>query len=118
MAIHNFNYTYKYIACKTMPVSFVDTTQIVKNITVEVTAEDKTDSNKTLTEEKHLSLQNVFSYKYDGLPSNFIKIENLTEEKIIEWFQANINIADLDIYFTWQIYGVEEVSPIPIEAVE
>ena len=46
MATHNFNYTYEYVGVKTMPLSFTDETQIVKNITVRVTAVDQADSSQ------------------------------------------------------------------------
>lgn len=110
MAVHNFNYTYEYVGVKTMPVSFSDDTQIVKNITVRVTAVDQADNSQSLTEEQYASLDDVYSYKHDGLPSGFIPVENLTEEKVIEWFKAKVDTEDLDIYFTWQIYGHEEVN--------
>ena len=112
MATHNFNYTYEYVGVRTMELSFSDNTKIVKNITVRVTAVDQDDSSQSLSEEQYVSLDGVFSYKHDGLPSGFIPVENLTEEKVIEWFKAKVNTEDLDVYFTWQIYGADEVSPI------
>ena len=112
MAVHNFNYTYEYVGVRTMELSSTDDTAIVKNITVRVTAVDQADNSQSLSEEQYVSLDGVFSYKHDGLPSGFILVENLTEEKVIEWFKAKVDTADLDVYFTWQIYGAEEVSPI------
>jgi len=108
MATHNFNYTYEYVGVKTMPLSADDETQIVKNITVRVTAVDQADSSQSLTEEQYVSLDGVYSYKHEGLPDTFIPVEDLTETKIIEWFKSKVQIIDLDNYFTWQIYGIEE----------
>ena len=108
MATHNFNYTYEYVGVKTMPLSFTDETQIVKNITVRVTAVDQADSSQLLSEEQYVALDGVYSYKHDGLPDTFIPIEDLTDSKVIEWFKAKVQTNDLDNYFTWQIYGIEE----------
>ena len=110
MATHNFNYTYEYVGVKTMPLSADDETQIVKNITVRVTAVDQADSSQSLTEEQYVSLDGVYSYKHEGLPDTFIPVEDLTETKIIEWFKSKVQIIDLDNYFTWQIYGIEETA--------
>ena len=41
MAVHNFNYSYEYVGCKTIPLSMDDDTQIVKHITIKVTAIDR-----------------------------------------------------------------------------
>ena len=108
MATHNFNYTYEYVGVKTMPLSFTDETQIVKNITVRVTAVDQADSSQSLSEEQYVALDGVYSYKHDGLPDTFIPIEDLTDSKVIEWFTEKVQLSDLDNYFTWQIYGIEE----------
>ncbi len=112
MAVHNFNYTYEYVGVRTMQLSSTDDTAIVKSINVRVTAVDQADNSQSLSEEQYVSLDGVFSYKHDGLPSGFILVKNLTEEKVLEWFKSKVDTADLDVYFTWQIYGAEEVSPI------
>ena len=110
MAAHNFDYSYEYVGVRTMPLSVDDETQIVRNITVKVTAIDKADSSQSLTEEQHIPLDNVYSYKHEGLPDTFIPVEDLTETKVIEWFKEKVQISDLDNYFTWQIYGIEETA--------
>lgn len=112
MAIHNFNYTYQYISCKTMPVSIEDETQIVRHITINVTAIDQADTSQTLSQDMSVSLDGVYAYKSDGLPNDFIAFNDLTDEKIINWYKSTTQTNDLDIYFTWQIYGVDEVDPI------
>jgi hypothetical protein len=108
MAAHNFDYSYEYVGVKTMPLNVDDDTQIVRNITVKVTAVDQDDSSQSLSEEQHVALDGVYSYKHDGLPDTFIPIEDLTDSKVIEWFKAKVQTNDLDNYFTWQIYGIEE----------
>ena len=57
-------------------------------------------------------LEGVYSYKEDGLPDGFINIDDVTNAKVIEWYQDTVQTSDLDIYFTWQIYGPEEVAPV------
>ncbi len=108
MAAHNFDYSYEYVGVKTMPLNIDDDTQIVRNITVKVTAVDQADSSQSLSEEQYVALDGVYSYKHDGLPDTFIPIEDLTDSKVIEWFKAKVQTNDLDNYFTWQIYGIEE----------
>jgi len=108
MATHTFNYTYSLDSITTMPISMKDTTQIVKNVCVSVTAVDVADNTQTLTEKMYASLDGVYSYAVDGLPSNFIQVSDLTDTKAIEWWQATTTINDLNIYFTWQIYGFAE----------
>lgn len=112
MAVHNFNYDYEYVGCKTIAFSMNDDTQIVKNVTVRVTAVDQADSSTSLSEEMSVSLDGVYEYKSNGLPDNFILFDNLTDENIIDWYKATTETSDLDVYFTWQIYGIEEVDPI------
>lgn len=108
MAAHNFDYSYEYVGVKTMPLNVDDDTQIVRNITVKVTAVDQADSSQSLSEEQYVALDGVYSYKHDGLPDTFIPIEDLTDSKVIEWFTEKVQVSDLDNYFTWQIYGIEE----------
>lgn len=111
MAIHNFNYTYALDSVNTIPLSMTDNTLIVKNVCVEVTAVDQADNTQTMTEKMYASLSGVYSYKTDGLPEDFILVEDLTNDKAIEWYQATTTTQDLDAYFTWQLYGWEEVDP-------
>ena len=112
MAVHNFNYTYTFKSIKTMSLSKTDNTQIVKNVCVEVKAVDKADNSKTHTEKMYSPLDGVYSIRDNGLPSDFILVNDLTDAKIIEWYKNTVSEEDLDIYFTWQIYGAGEVSPI------
>lgn len=111
MAIHNFDYTYNLVKLNAMPLSMDDNTLIVKNVCVEVVAVDQADNTQTITEEMYASLSGVYSYKIDGLPDSFILIKDLTDNKAIEWYQATTTTQDLDAYFTWQLYGWEEVDP-------
>lgn len=112
MAVHNFNYTYEYVGVKTMPRSREDDTQIVREVCVAVTAVDQADSTQTMTENMYSPLEGVYSYRHDGLPEGFINIDDVTDAKVIEWYQNTVNTDDLDVYFTWQIYGPGEVAPI------
>tara|TARA_R100000479_G_C6275274_1_gene160973 strand:+ start:91 stop:426 length:336 start_codon:yes stop_codon:yes gene_type:complete len=108
MATHTFNYTYSLDSISTMPLSMTDDTQIVKNVCVSVTAVDAADNTKTLTEKMYASLDGIYSYEVSGLPSDFIQVDDLTDAKAIEWWQATTTVDNLNIYFTWQIYGVAE----------
>ena len=108
MATHTFNYTYTLDSITTMPISMTDATQIVKNVCVSVTAVDVANNTQTLTEKMYASLDGVYSYAVDGLPSDFIQVSDLTDTKAIEWWQATTTTNDLNIYFTWQIYGFAE----------
>jgi hypothetical protein len=110
MAIHNFDYTYNYVGIKTMPMSIDDSTQIVREICVEVTAVDQADSSQTLSENLYAPLQGIFSIRDNGLPDNFITVDNLTESNIINWYKNSTTTEDLDGYFTWKIYGPDEAS--------
>jgi len=112
MAVHNFNYTYSYVSVKTMAKSIDDDTQIVREVCVAVTAVDQADSSKTMTENMYSPLMGVFSLQDNDLPSGFILVSSLTNSKVIEWYQSTVTTDDLDIYFTWQIYGAGEVAPI------
>jgi hypothetical protein len=112
MAVHNFNYSYEYVSCKTIPLSMNDDTQIVKHVTVRVTAVDQADATQTLSTDMQVPLDNVYSYKSNGLPDDFILYDDLTEQNLIDWYKATTETSDLDIYFTWQIYGREEVDAI------
>jgi|TARA_R110001632_G_C11185161_1_gene401319 hypothetical protein len=112
MAVHNFNYTYAYVSVKTMAKSIDDDTQIVREVCIAVTAVDQADNTKTLTENMHSPLLGVFTLKDNTLPDNFILVDNLTDNQVIDWYKTTITDDELDIYFTWQIYGAAEVSPL------
>lgn len=111
MAVHNFDYSYEYVSCKTIPLSMVDDTQIVKHITVKVTAVDQADSSKIASTDMQVPLDGIYSYKFDGLPDDFIPFNDLTNEKIIDWYKAKTETSNLDIHFTVALYGREEIDP-------
>ena len=111
MAIHNFNYSYAYVGVHTTPLSEHDDTAIVTEITVAVTATDKADSSKTLTE-NFSKVFSPFSIKDNGIPSDFILIKNLTNAQVIQWYKDIENETRLDAIFTWKIYGPAEVDTI------
>ena len=37
--------------------------------------------------------------------------DNITNQQMIDWFTEGVTTEDLDGYFTWQLYGWEEVDP-------
>jgi hypothetical protein len=115
MAVHNFNYTYTYVGVTTIPLSQTDSTQIVKNICVQVTAIDQDDSTQTATEKMYAPLSGIYSYRHDGLPETFIQVTDLTEIKVIEWFKNHASVENLDVHFTREIYGWQELDPPPEE---
>ncbi len=49
MALHNFNYTYEFVGCETTFKSANDSTPIVAQVTVDITAVDKADDNQSMT---------------------------------------------------------------------
>lgn len=112
MAIHNFNYIYTLDSTSSMPLSDTDDTQIVTNVCVSVTATDQSDATKTMTEKQYAPLDNVYTIKAEGLPEDFILLDDLTDAQLIQWFKDKTPENQLDIYFTWQIFGANEVDPI------
>jgi len=113
MAVHNFNYTFTYKSCKTTPKSFSDNTQIVREITCTVAAVDQADSSQTLT----IDITNAISYHAlqdaDSLPDSFIPVASITEAQMVTWLRQAMGTTDaseMDGYFTWQLYGPEEVD--------
>lgn len=112
MSIHNFNYTYTLDSTSTMPLSDSDNTQIVTNICVSITATDQSDATKTMTDKHYVPLDNVYTIKADGLPADFILLDDLTETELIQWFKDKTPENELDIYYTWQIFGANEVDPL------
>jgi hypothetical protein len=110
MAIHNFNYTYSYDSAKSTPKNHTDNTQIIREITLEITAVDQADSSKTLT----LKQTKVPSYAHltgdATLPDSFIQIENITNQQMIDWYKIGLDTNVLDAFFTWKLYGVEELD--------
>ena len=48
MAMHNFNYTYEFVECETVPRSAVDSTPLVSAVTIKVTAVDQADNSLSL----------------------------------------------------------------------
>ena len=112
MAIHNFDYSYAYVGVHTTPLSKDDDTAIVTEITVAVTATDQADNTVTHTE-NFSKVFSPFAIKDNGIPSDFILIEDLTESQVIDWYKAIQDETSLNDIFTWKIFGPEEVSPIP-----
>ena len=110
MPIHNFSYSYKYNSIKTMPKSIDDDTQIVREVCVEVTGVDVLDSEKTHTEKMYSQLEGVYSLRDNDLPHDFILVKDITEQQIIDWYKKTVTLDDLNIYFTWQIFGIDEVN--------
>ena len=113
MAAHSFNYTYEYVSVRTMPLSREDNTQIVRSVCVNVTAVDQADATQTLTQKMHSPLDGVYSYRDEGLPEGFILLEDVTNDKVIEWYLATVDQTELDIWFTREIYGEDELNPPP-----
>ena len=110
MPIHNFDYSYKYNSMKTMPKSINDDTQIVREVCVEVTGVDVLDSEKTHTEKMYSQLEGVYSLRDNDLPPDFILLKDITEQQIIDWYKKTVALEDLNIFFTWQIFGIDEVN--------
>mgnify|MGYP000874488737 CR=1 FL=1 len=113
MAVHNFNYTFTYKSCKTTPKSFSDNTQIVREITCTIAAVDQADSSQTLT----VDITNAIPYHAlqdaDSLPDSFIPVASITEAQMVTWLRQAMGTTDaseMDGYFTWQLYGPEEVD--------
>ncbi len=111
MAVHNFDYTYAYVSCKATPKSVSDRTLIVREITVEITATDQADATQSITLEQSKVVNHNHLKSAETLPESFIQINNITNQQMIDWFTEGVTTEDLDGYFTWQLYGWEEVDP-------
>ena len=75
-------------------------------------AVDQADATKTASVEMQAPLDGIYSYKSNGLPNDFIYFDDVTDAKIIDWYKATTETSDLDVFFTWEIFGVEEVDVI------
>jgi len=109
MALHNFDYTYEFVNCETTFKSGTDRTAIVAQVTVNVTAVDKADNTKTITTKETRAL-NYGLLQSQELPDSFIPIASLTNDQMIDWFKAGTTTADLDGFYTWQLYGYAEMD--------
>jgi hypothetical protein len=109
MALHNFDYTYEFVNCETTFKSGTDRTPIVAQVTVNITAVDKSDDTKTITTQETRAL-NYGLLQSQTLPDSFIPIASLTNDQMIDWFKAGVATADLDGFYTWQLYGHAEMD--------
>tara|TARA_A200000159_G_scaffold37653_1_gene33872 strand:+ start:1274 stop:1609 length:336 start_codon:yes stop_codon:yes gene_type:complete len=109
MALHNFDYTYEFLGCETTYKSASDKTPIVAQVTINITAVDKADDSKTMTLQSTRAIDHCHLQSQD-LPEDFIQVADITEDDFIGWHNAGVATADLDGYFTWQIYGYAEMD--------
>lgn len=109
MAMHNFNYTYELVECETVPRSAVDSTPLVSSVTIKVTAVDQADNTKTISTHEMKSLD-YFYLRDADLPGSFIPIANVTDQNMIDWYKDGITSDDMDVFYTWKLYGVEELN--------
>lgn len=110
MAIHNFNYTYEFVSCETTFKSGTDTTPIIAQVTVSITAVDQADDTQTITTQETRALNYHYLQSAIELPESFIQLGNVTTNQMIEWFKAGTATADLDGFYTWQLYGYAEMD--------
>ena len=113
MAIHNFNYTYTYQSCKAVPKSIDDDTLIVREVTIEIVAVDQADPSQSITLVETTPLDYLPLQDAETLPDSFIPIDEITNQQMVDWFLAKVTDTVLDGYFTWQLYGADEVDPVP-----
>ena len=110
MAMHNFDYTYEFVSCETVPRSAVDDTPIIRSVVINVTAVDKADNSKTISLNEMKSLDYFYLQDAD-LPGSFIPIASVTNQNMIDWYKDGITSDDMDVYFTYKLYGVEDLDP-------
>ncbi len=110
MAMHNFDYTYEFVSCETVPRSEVDSTPLVRSVVINVTAVDKADNSKTISLNEMKSLDYFYLQDAD-LPGSFIPIASVTNQNMIDWYKDGITSDDMDVYFTYKLYGVEDLDP-------
>lgn len=115
MAVHNFDYTYSYVSCKASPKAFDDPTLVVREVTIAVTAVDQAAPSQSITLNQSKVLDHHHILSAEELPENFIPIDDITQQQMIDWYLEEITTETLDGFFTWQLYGAEEVSPIESE---
>jgi len=109
MAMHNFDYTYEFVSCETVPRSEVDSTPLVRSVVINVTAVDKADNSKTISLNEMKSLDYFYLQDAD-LPGSFIPIASVTNQNMIDWYKDGITSDDMDVYFTYKLYGVEDLD--------
>lgn len=112
MAVHNFNYTYTYQSCRAIPKSQTDNTLIVREITIEIIAVDQADSSQSITLTETRAIDYVELRSAESLPDDFINIDDITNQQMIDWFLDGVTTESMDGFCTWQLYGAEEVHPI------
>ena len=111
MAVHNFNYTYAYVSCKATPKSATDNTMIVREITLDITGVDQADSSQSITLQHTKVVNHNHLKSAETLPESFINVDSITNQQMIDWAMDGVSEEDLNGYFTWQLYGWEEVDP-------
>ena len=109
MAMHNFDYTYEFVSCETVPRWEVDSTPLVRSVVINVTAVDKADNSKTISLNEMKSLDYFYLQDAD-LPGSFIPIASVTNQNMIDWYKDGITSDDMDVYFTYKLYGVEDLD--------
>ena len=107
--MHNFNYTYEFLRCETVPRSAADATPLVSSVTIKVTAVDQADNSKTITTEETRALDYFYLQDAD-LPGSFIPLANVTDQNMIDWFKDGMVTADFDGYYTTKLYGTAEMD--------
>tara|TARA_B100000963_G_C22561398_1_gene641540 strand:+ start:195 stop:521 length:327 start_codon:yes stop_codon:yes gene_type:complete len=107
--MHNFDYTYEFVSCETVPRSEVDSTPLVRSVVINVTAVDKADNSKTISLNEMKSLDYFYLQDAD-LPGSFIPIASVTNQNMIDWYKDGITSDDMDVYFTYKLYGVEDLD--------
>ena len=107
MALHNFNYTYAFVS---RTVTLTETgVPVVDSVVVDITAIDQADNTKTITTREERAL-NHHSLLKGALPDSFVACRDVTEQQQINWFKAGTATADLDGFYTWQLYGYAEMD--------
>ena len=114
MAVHAFTYEFWVKKVEVVARSDIDPTPIVSSVTCDILATDKADDTKTIRMEETVALTHTHLQSRD-LPSGFIPVAAITNEKLHEWFTANMTSEALDAYTTWKLYGWEEVDSITEE---
>jgi hypothetical protein len=110
MAVHTWNKTYSFKQGYQKPRSKDDPTPLITKVTVTINAVDAADATQTISIDETRSLD-YYHLQSQDLPESFIPVNDITEQKMIDWFLAGTSNEDLDGFLTWQHYGWQEVSP-------
>ena len=110
MAVHAFTYEFWIKEIEVVARSDTDPTPIVSSVTCDILATDQADNTKTIWMEETVALTHTHLQSID-LPSGFIPVASVTNEKLYEWFTAGMTADGLDAFTTWKLYGWEEVDP-------